>query len=127
MKPLVVALDGLVDNASGDLALLPTYNLDAPSFQVLVYMEEVLHFLQVMLGEVRNVEVFVIVRIVTGHRENLVVGFSPIEHFQNAKRTAVDLTSGKRRLVEVNEDIEWIPVLMQPPWNQAVIARIVHG
>jgi hypothetical protein len=77
---LLVANDRFVDHACRHLALLPTDDLHPPALEILVDMEEVLHFLQIMLRKIGDVEVFVVIRIVTGHGENLVVRLAAIQH-----------------------------------------------
>src|SRR2546423_50103 len=67
-----------------------------------------------------------VVGIVAGHPENLVVGLATIEHLEHPERPAVDLTSRKGRLVDVDEDVERVAILVQCARNEAVIARIVH-
>src|SRR5687768_1223494 len=52
---LLVPLDRVQDHLDGDLALLPSYDLDAPTFKILVDVEEVLDFLQVMLRQVGDI------------------------------------------------------------------------
>src|SRR6266566_1679234 len=127
MEPFLVARNRFADHASRNFALLPSNDLYAPSFQILVDMEEVLHFLQIMLRKVGDVEVLVVVRVVARHRENLVVRFSTIEHLEHTEGTAVDLTSGKGGLVDVHENIQWIPIFVQRTRNESVITRIVDG
>ena len=61
---LLVPLDRILNHFHRDVALLPSDDLDAPALEILVDMEEVLDFLQVMLREVRDVEVLVVKRIV---------------------------------------------------------------
>jgi len=55
----------------------------------------------------------------------LVVGLSAIEHFEHAQWPAIDLASGKGRLVDVYEHVEWVAVLMQRARYETVIARIM--
>jgi len=90
-------------------------------------MKEMLHFLQIMLREVRNVEILVVVRVVARHCQNLVVGLPAIEHLEDAERPAIDLTTRKRGLVDADENVQRIPVLMQSARDETVVAGIVHG
>src|SRR5438105_4514908 len=61
------------------------------------------------------------------YRDDFVVGLAAIQHFQNAERTTVDLTAGKRRLVDAHENVERVAVFMERAWNEAVITWIMHG
>ncbi len=125
MEPFLVALYRLVDHPSRDLALLPAHDLHPTAFEVLVDMEEVLHFPQIMLRNVGDVEVLVVIRVVSWDCQDLVVGFPTIEHPQHPQWPAVDLASGKRRLVQVDEHIEWIAILVQGARNETIVTRIV--
>src|SRR3954465_10004680 len=126
MEPLLIALNGFVDDAGRDIALLPTEDLYSTALEVLVDMEEVLHLLQIMLGEVSDVEVFVVVGVVAGHRENFVVGLAAIQHLEHAQRSTVDLASGERRLIYMDEYVQRIAIFVKRSGNKPVITRIVH-
>src|SRR5688572_15002227 len=92
---LVVAFDGVGYDLHRDLALFPSYDLHAPSLQILVNVEEVLHLLEVMLREIRNVEGVVVKRIMRRYGDDLVVGLSAVQELENAERTAVYLAAGE--------------------------------
>ena len=115
MESLLVAFDRFIDHASRYFTLFPTDDLHALSLEVLVDMEEVLHFLQIVLRKVRDVEVLVIVWVVTRHREDLVVRLTPVAHSEHAKWTAINLAAGKRRLVDYHERVKRIAVKRQRP------------
>jgi hypothetical protein len=112
MEFFLIARDRFIDDRSRNFALLPTDDLHASSLEVFVDMEEMLHFLQIMLGKIGDVEIFVVIRVVTRHREDLVVGLAPISHPEHSQRTAVDLAAGKGRLIDVDEHIERISILV---------------
>src|SRR6266566_1390282 len=125
MEPFLVARNRFADHASRNFALLPSNDLYAPSFQVLVDMEEVLHFLQIMLRKVGDVEVLVVIRIVTRYRQDLVIGLTAVEHLENAEGSTVDLAPGECGLVDVNEHVQRVAVLVQCARNENVIPRIM--
>src|SRR5688572_27589014 len=127
MEFLLITRNGLTDHLRCHLALLPSEDLDPPAFEILVDMEEVLHLLQIMLRKVGNVEVPMVVRVVARHREDLVVGLTTVEHFQDPERAAVDLAPWKRRLVDPHQHVERIPVFVKRAGNETVVARVVHG
>src|SRR6202171_1252008 len=127
MEPLLIPRDRFADDAGGKLAFLPSDDLHPPSLEILVDMEEMLHFPQIMLRKIGNVEVLMVIRVVAGHGNDLVVGLAAIEHLEHAKRPAVDLTSRKRGLIDADEDVQRIAVLMQGARNEPVVAGIVHG
>src|SRR5882672_2305462 len=112
MESLPVAFDRFVDHARRDFALLPPDDLHALSLEVLVDMEEMLHFLQIVLRKISDIEVFVIVRVVTRHREDLVVRLAPVAHSEHAKWTAINLAAGKRRLVDTDENVQRVAILV---------------
>src|SRR5687767_8656387 len=122
---LLVPLDRVQDHLDGDLALLPSYDLDAPTFKILVDVEEVLDFLQVMLRQVGDIEVAVVERIVGRHGDDLVVRLAAIEHLEHAEWSAVDLAARECRLVDADDYVEGIVVLVQCPWDEPVIAGIM--
>src|SRR3954469_24118825 len=126
MEPLLVARDRFIDDARRNLALLPAHNLDSPTLEILVDMEEMLHFLQIMLGKVGDVEILVVIRIVARDRQNLVVGLAAIQHLENTDGPAVDLAARKRRLVDVNEDVEWVSIEVQRTGDETIVSRIMH-
>src|SRR3954469_18071227 len=126
MEPLLIALNRFVDAARRDFALLPTEALDSTTLEILVDMEEMLHVLQIVLREVSDVEVFVVVRVVAGHRENLVVGLAAIQHLEHTERPAVDLASGKGGLVYMDEYFQRIAIFVKRSGNKPVVTRIVH-
>src|SRR5437773_12521405 len=97
MKSFLVAGDRFVDHASRNLALLPPDDLDSPSFQILVDMKEVLHLLQIMLRKIGDVDILVVIRVMTRHCEDFVVGLAAIEHLENSQRPAIDLAARKCR------------------------------
>ena len=67
-----------------------------------------------------------VVRVVTRHRQNLVVGLSAIQHLEHAHRAAVDLAAGKRWLGNVHENVERIAILVQGARNESVVSWIMH-
>src|SRR5687768_6264316 len=123
---LVVAFDGVRYDLHRDLALLPSYDLHAPSLQILVDVEEVLHLLEVMLREIRNVESVVVKGVMRRHGDDLVVRLSAVQELENAKRTAVYLAAGKRRLVDADENVEGVAVLMEGSRDEPIITRIMN-
>src|ERR1700693_3668200 len=127
MESLLIARDRLVDDPRRDFALLPSYDLYAATLQILVDMEEVLHFLQIMLREIGDVEVLVVIRVVTRHRQNLVVGLPAVEHLEHAERPAVDLATRKGRLIDADENVQRITIFVQGARDESVVAGIVHG
>ena len=58
--------------------------------------------------------------------DDLVVRLAAVEHLQNAERAAIDLTAGKRRLVDADDDVERVVILMQRARDEAVVAGIMH-
>src|ERR1700738_3748037 len=125
--PLLIARDRFADHASGHFTFLPSDNLHAPSLEILVDMEEMLHFPQIMLRKIGNVEILVVIRIVAGDGDDLVVRLPAIEHLEHSQRPAIDLTTRKRRLIDADENVERIAVLVQGARNESVVAGIVHG
>src|SRR5688500_10138678 len=114
------------DHAHRLNALLPAHGLYAASLEVLVDVEEVLHFLEVVLRDVGDVEVLRVVRIVTRNGEDLVVRLAAVEHHQHADRPYIDLAPGKGRLVHEHEDVARVAILVQRSRDEAVITGIVH-
>src|SRR5256885_17159599 len=106
MEPLLLSLNHLVDHPSRDLALLPAHDLHPTAFEGLVDMEEVLHFPQIMLRNVSDVEVLVVIRVVARDCQDLDVGFPTIEHPQHPHTPAVVLASGKLRPVNAGMNAE---------------------
>src|ERR1700687_6294221 len=98
MEPLLIPRDRFADDAGGKLAFLPSDDLHPPSLEILVDMEEMLHFPQIMLRKIGNVEILVVIRIVAGDGDDLVVRLPAIEHLEHSQRPAIDLTTRKRRL-----------------------------
>src|SRR6266496_5515934 len=127
MKSFLVTGYRFIDHAGCDFALLPTHDLDPPPFQILVDMEEMLHFLQIMLRKISYVEVLVVVRVMTRHRQNFVIWLTSIEHLQNTQWSAVDLAAGKCRLGDVDEDIERVAILVQRARDESIISRIMNS
>src|SRR6266550_1532265 len=125
MESLLIPRDRLVEYACRHFALLPSHDLDAATLQVLVDMKEMLHFLQIMLREIRNVEILVVVRVVARHCQNLVVGLPAVEHLEDSERPAVDLTTRKRGLIDADENVQRIAVLVQSARDETVVAGIV--
>src|SRR5689334_11653108 len=126
MISLLITVDRLVDHVRCNFALLPAQDLNASALEVLVDMEEMLHFTQIMLRKIRDVEELVVVRVVTRHRKNFVIRLAAIQHLEHAQRPAIDLAAGERRLVDVHENVEWITVVVQSSRDKPVIAGIVH-
>src|SRR5262245_36063691 len=85
-----------------------------------------LDLLEIMRGEVGDVEVLVMLGVVTRDGEDLVVRLTAIQHLEHADRAYVDLAPGERRLVDAHENVERISVLVQRARNEPVIAGIVH-
>src|SRR5689334_14158137 len=76
---LLVPPDSLDDGVHRLETLLPTDDLHALSFQILIALKEMLDLLQHVLGRVGDVEPFLVIRIVQRHGENLVVGLAAVE------------------------------------------------
>src|SRR4051812_35866340 len=110
MESFLVARYRLAYHFRRYLAFLPADYLDAPALEILVDMEEVLHFLQIMLRKVSDVEILVVIGVMTRDCQNFVIGLTPIQHLQHSERTAIDLAGRESRLVDVDEHIEGIPV-----------------
>src|SRR5580704_135500 len=126
-EPGYVPLDRPIDLDEGRLVSLPTEDLHALAFEILVDLEKVRDLAQGMRRNVGEVEEFVLRRIFGGHAEDLVVGVSPVEHLEHADGPDVDAAAGERRLFDQDEDVTRIAVFRQRPWNEPIITGIVHG
>src|SRR5829696_3419035 len=102
---LLVTIDRILDDLHRNLTFLPPDDLDSPALEVLVDVKEMFDLLQVMLRDVRNVEVLVVERVIRRNPDDLVIGLAAIEHLEYAERTTIDLTSRKSGLVDQYDDV----------------------
>jgi hypothetical protein len=89
-------------------------------------VEEVFDFLEIMLRDVGDVEVFAVIRVVARDAQDLVVEFAAVEHAEDANGPRVDLATGERRLVEEHEHVARVVIFGERARNEAVVARVVH-
>lgn len=69
----------------------------------------------------------VIARIAIRHCQNLLIVFRLIDHVQNAYGADVHQAPGEARFINQDQRVKRIAIVAERAWNEAVIARIMHG
>ena len=126
-----IAIDGGCNNLLGGGEAFERFDLGATGFlQILVVVEVEFDLLDSLLGEVFQLLVFVaVVAIVFGNADDFVIDFAVVDEFHDAEDASFHPDAGSERLVGNHEDIEFVAVLIESLWDEAVVAglRESHG
>ena len=116
----LVPLHAFLDYAIGLHAIKPAVGVGELAFEILVDVEEVVHFLQGVSGNVLQPHDFRLSRVADRHPEDLVIESLVIPHFKNAHRSDFNKRSRIGGAVQKNEYVERVFVFGVGSRNESV-------
>jgi len=123
---LLVAGEGLFNDADGGVSGANFFDLDLLAFELLVVLEKAFKNQQSMPREIAGFEVFAEFGIVGGDGDDFVVGGAGVHHGHDADGAGFDEGERLNGFLAQNEDIEGIVVFGVGLRDESVISGIEH-
>jgi len=101
--------------------------LNPHPFQILIYGEEVGHFIQEVLWDMGDLFIVSVERIGGRDSQNLVVWFLTIQHPEESNGAGLDDAARKTGLSNHDQDIEGVTVLSEGLGYKAIVAGVMDG
>ena len=96
-------------------------------FERLIYLEEVHHFLENVLGQLVDVVIGVVGGILEGDGDDLLVEGAAVDHLDDPDGIAVHEGHGIDGLVAEDEDVQGVAVVCERARDEPVVGGIDRG
>ena len=124
-KAFYVVVDSFLDDLYRNLALAYLVYCGVLVLKVLVYLEEVAHFVESVSGELIDVFVLIVVGIVEGNGDNLLVVSAVVDHGDNSDGVCSYKSHRLERLGAEKKNVKRVSVVAVGSRNESVVCGIV--